>query len=152
MTCKGKDMAAAGLPVEYERHMRDVEALKGLFHWPQPSDPNIVVEHRVAEGDAPEEILCLAEAIKCDLIVMGTNGRTGLRRFLTGSVAEEADRDEFDDEFIQQVKQARDAQRRLSDACKESLDQLDACLARLAATPAGRAKTPAGKNGKTSAS
>jgi len=63
-----------------------------------------------------------------------------------------ADRDEFDDEFIQQIKQARDAQRLLSDACKESLDQLDACLARLDATPAGKAKTPAGKNGKTSAS
>jgi len=65
------------------------EALKGVFQWPKPSDPKIVVEHRVAEGDAPEEILRLAEAVKSDLIVMGTHGRTGLRRFLTGSVAEE---------------------------------------------------------------
>jgi quercetin dioxygenase-like cupin family protein len=64
-------------------------AWKGRFHWPQPSDPKVVVEHRVAEGDAPGEILRLAEAVKCDLIVMGTHGRTGLRRFLTGSVAEE---------------------------------------------------------------
>jgi len=71
------------LPVESQ------EAWKGRFQWPQPSDPNIVVEHRVAEGDAPEEILRLAEAVQCDLIVMGTHGRTGLRRFLTGSVAEE---------------------------------------------------------------
>jgi quercetin dioxygenase-like cupin family protein len=35
------------------------------------------------------EILGLAEALKCDLIVMGTHGRTGLNRLLTGSVAEE---------------------------------------------------------------
>jgi nucleotide-binding universal stress UspA family protein/quercetin dioxygenase-like cupin family protein len=65
------------------------EAWKGRLHWPQPQDPKIVVEHRVAEGDAPEEILRLAGAVRCDLIVMGTHGRTGLRRLLMGSVAEE---------------------------------------------------------------
>jgi len=43
----------------------------------------------VAEGDAPEEILRLAQAIPCDLIVMGTQGRTGLERLLIGSVAED---------------------------------------------------------------
>jgi quercetin dioxygenase-like cupin family protein len=43
----------------------------------------------VAEGDPAEEILHLTEALRCDLIVMGTHGRTGLGRFLTGSVAEE---------------------------------------------------------------
>jgi quercetin dioxygenase-like cupin family protein len=43
----------------------------------------------VAEGDAPAEILYLAQKLPCDLIVMGTHGRTGLSRFLTGSVAEE---------------------------------------------------------------
>jgi nucleotide-binding universal stress UspA family protein/quercetin dioxygenase-like cupin family protein len=59
------------------------------FAWPQPPDPSVRVEHRVAEGNAPGEILHLARALKCDLIVMGTHGRTGLDRFLTGSVAEE---------------------------------------------------------------
>ncbi len=63
--------------------------LSGRFAWPQPSDPKILVEHRVAEGEAAEQILQLAQALKCDLIVMGTHGRTGLSRFLTGSVAEE---------------------------------------------------------------
>ena len=57
--------------------------------WPQPSDPQIPVEHRLVEGDPAEEILRLTEALRCDLIVMGTHGRTGLERFLTGSVAEE---------------------------------------------------------------
>jgi len=57
--------------------------------WPQPSDPQIRVEHRLAEGDPAEEILRLTEAQRCDLVVMGTHGKTGLGRFLTGSVAEE---------------------------------------------------------------
>lgn len=65
------------------------DVLKGGFPWPQPADPKIVVEHRVAEGDAQSEILSLATALKCDLIVMGTHGRTGLGRLLTGSVAED---------------------------------------------------------------
>jgi len=56
--------------------------------WPQASDPQIRVEHRVAEGDAADEVLGMCEALHCDLIVMGTHGRTGLRRLLTGSVAE----------------------------------------------------------------
>jgi nucleotide-binding universal stress UspA family protein/quercetin dioxygenase-like cupin family protein len=59
------------------------------FPWPQPSDSGIRVEHRLAEGDPAEEILRLAEALRCDLIVMGSHGRTGLARLLTGSVAEE---------------------------------------------------------------
>ena len=60
----------------------------GQLPWPRPSDPQIRVEHRLAEGDPAEEILHLAEALRCDLVVMGTHGRTGLGRFLTGSVAE----------------------------------------------------------------
>jgi nucleotide-binding universal stress UspA family protein/quercetin dioxygenase-like cupin family protein len=59
------------------------------FVWPQPQDPAVRVEHRVAEGEAPTEILRLAQALGCDLIVMGTHGRTGLDRLLTRSVAEE---------------------------------------------------------------
>jgi nucleotide-binding universal stress UspA family protein/quercetin dioxygenase-like cupin family protein len=65
------------------------ESLKGRLDWPQPPDSDVRVEHRVAEGDAPAEILRLAQALPCDLIVMGTHGRTGLSRLLAGSVAEE---------------------------------------------------------------
>jgi nucleotide-binding universal stress UspA family protein len=54
-----------------------------------PRDPSIHVEHRVEEGDAATEILRLAEETRADLIVMGTHGRTGLRRFIAGSVAEQ---------------------------------------------------------------
>jgi nucleotide-binding universal stress UspA family protein len=47
------------------------------------------LEHRLVEGDAATVILQVATEIKCDLIVMGTHGRTGLSRLLMGSVAEQ---------------------------------------------------------------
>jgi nucleotide-binding universal stress UspA family protein len=39
------------------------------------------------DGDAATEILAAANASKANLIVVGTHGRTGLRRILLGSVA-----------------------------------------------------------------
>lgn len=64
-------------------------ALANRFVWPDPADPRLAVEHRVAEGDSADEIVRLAKDLSIDLIVMGSHGRTGLRRLLTGSVAEE---------------------------------------------------------------
>jgi nucleotide-binding universal stress UspA family protein len=49
----------------------------------------VCVRHRLEEGDAAGEIVRVAEEGGCDLIVMGTHGRTGLRRLVMGSVAEE---------------------------------------------------------------
>ena len=54
-----------------------------------PADSQIPLEHVVAEGDPAEQIEEFAAANKIDLIVMGTHGRTGLARFLTGSIAEQ---------------------------------------------------------------
>ncbi len=51
-------------------------------------DRVLEIEYRTREGDAAEEILHASEEIACDLIVMGTHGRTGLRRLLSGSIAE----------------------------------------------------------------
>jgi nucleotide-binding universal stress UspA family protein/quercetin dioxygenase-like cupin family protein len=67
----------------------EARAALGRMPWPKPSDPQIRVEHRLAKGDPAEQILVLAGKLHCDLIVMGTHGRTGLGRVLTGSVAEE---------------------------------------------------------------
>jgi universal stress protein A len=71
--------------------LRSVELQESLptLPWPQASDPRVRVDHRLAEGEPAEEILRLTRTLGCDLIVMGTHGRTGLGRFLTGSVAEE---------------------------------------------------------------
>jgi nucleotide-binding universal stress UspA family protein len=52
-------------------------------------DANIRAERRFQEGDPVTEILRVAQELHADLIVMGTHGRTGLRRLLMGSVAEQ---------------------------------------------------------------
>ena len=49
-------------------------------------DPKVSLERHLKEGDPATEILQFAQQIRCDLIVMGTHGRTGL---IVGSVAEQ---------------------------------------------------------------
>jgi nucleotide-binding universal stress UspA family protein len=52
--------------------------------------PDLAVEtiYHTVEGGPAEMILREAEVNRCDLIVVGTHGRTGLTRLLSGSVAE----------------------------------------------------------------
>ena len=45
-------------------------------------------ERLVVDGNPPNEILLIAEDKKMDLIVIGSIGKTGLEKFLMGSVAE----------------------------------------------------------------
>jgi nucleotide-binding universal stress UspA family protein len=52
-------------------------------------DPAVPVDYRLAEGDPATEIVRAATDTRCDLIVLGTHGRTGLARLLMGSVAEQ---------------------------------------------------------------
>ena len=79
----GGMLAVPPLPEEYDR-----ENLETQLRRIQPSDPAVRVEHRLVAGDPVAEILRAAQEQACDLIVMGTNGRTGLGRLLMGSVAE----------------------------------------------------------------
>jgi nucleotide-binding universal stress UspA family protein len=51
-------------------------------------DEKIEVESVILEGSPANEIVDFAEKNDIDLIVMGTHGKTGIRRFLLGSVAE----------------------------------------------------------------
>jgi universal stress protein A len=51
-------------------------------------DPHLHVETLVVNGGPAHEICQTAEAQAADLIVMGTRGRTGLKHFLLGSIAE----------------------------------------------------------------
>jgi nucleotide-binding universal stress UspA family protein len=55
----------------------------------QPPHPSLPVDRLVLEGLPAAEIVAMAEKIPCDLIVMGTHGRTGLGRMVMGSVAEQ---------------------------------------------------------------
>jgi len=48
----------------------------------------MTVSGKVVAGYPAEEILAIAEAEGCDMIIMGTHGRKGIDRILFGSVAE----------------------------------------------------------------
>jgi nucleotide-binding universal stress UspA family protein len=51
-------------------------------------DLGIGIETRTPHGHPADEVLRLAEEERVDVVVMGTHGRTGLERFLLGSVTE----------------------------------------------------------------
>jgi len=59
----------------------------------RPANPAIPVHHVFLEGDPATEIVRYCRDAGIDLIVMGTHGRTGVERFLMGSVAERVLRD-----------------------------------------------------------
>jgi len=63
-------------------------ALEMLRSIKAPS-PRVTLEYRLLEGDAATVIAETAQETDADLIVMGTQGRTGLTRLVMGSVAEE---------------------------------------------------------------
>jgi nucleotide-binding universal stress UspA family protein len=75
----------APLPPSPEGHQGGWEARLSRF---QLSTPEIRVESLVGEGEPATGIVSAAQTTKSDLIVMGTQGRTGLGRLLLGSVAE----------------------------------------------------------------
>jgi nucleotide-binding universal stress UspA family protein len=54
----------------------------------RPPRADVPVEYVLQEGQPEEAILRSAGEHGCDLIVMGSHGRRGWRRFLIGSVAE----------------------------------------------------------------
>jgi universal stress protein A len=55
----------------------------------KPPDSAILVEHLLKEGHSASAIMQIAQERQCDLIVMGSHGRTGLGRLFMGSVAEQ---------------------------------------------------------------
>src|SRR6516165_4115000 len=50
---------------------------------------NVPVEHVLSDEDPVEAILRTAAERGCDLIVLGSHGRSGLKRLLMGSVADQ---------------------------------------------------------------
>ena len=69
----------------------DAVNLWDRFHSLQPADPKVRVEHEVIVADRPRgaHILDMLDKLGCDMIVMGTHGRSWLKHLLFGSVAEE---------------------------------------------------------------
>ena len=67
---------------ERERAERAVDDAVGAL----PDD--VAVERHVESGVPHAEILDYADAAGVDVIVMGTHGRTGIDRYLIGSIAE----------------------------------------------------------------
>lgn len=59
------------------KHVEDLARERGVAY-----------EGVVAEGNPGSEIISYAESAKMDIIIMGAVGRTGLDKFLLGSVAE----------------------------------------------------------------
>ncbi|MCH9651718.1 MAG: universal stress protein [Deltaproteobacteria bacterium] len=80
----------SGLPVAVPVHLpmaeQAREVLREYDSAGSPGKPQIVT--RVLEGPAAMRLVEEAEAIGTDLIVLGSHGLTGLRRFLMGSVSE----------------------------------------------------------------
>jgi nucleotide-binding universal stress UspA family protein len=66
------------------------EALKELEH--SGADAAVIAKARVpvqmAQGSAPDEIVRVARERQVNVIVLGTHGRTGVKRAVLGSVAE----------------------------------------------------------------
>jgi nucleotide-binding universal stress UspA family protein len=69
----------------------DAANLWDRFHDVQPPDARVRVEHEVIVADRPRagHILATLDKLGCDLIVMGTHGRSWLKHRLFGSVTEE---------------------------------------------------------------
>ncbi|MCI0705056.1 MAG: universal stress protein [Planctomycetia bacterium] len=74
------------VPADPEEFIRDAQSrLDGVAS----QCDRVEVEKQVESGDPVEVILGVAQERPADLIVMGTHGRTGLRRLIMGSVAEQ---------------------------------------------------------------
>jgi nucleotide-binding universal stress UspA family protein len=69
-----------------EEQQRDRERLAALRERLSGQGP--VISHVLAEGYAEEAICSAADELGADLVVVGTHGRTGLRWFFLGSIAQ----------------------------------------------------------------
>lgn len=77
---------------EWEKHMKEHLKTQGreATHYVEITGKiqNVAVEPVILEGNPADEIVNFAEKNDIELIVMGTLGKTGIQRFLLGSVAE----------------------------------------------------------------
>jgi nucleotide-binding universal stress UspA family protein len=77
------DASALQQPLDYEERLHHALCQFRVAEAPR------LAEHQLVRGEAVQEILRVAKEAGCDLIVMGTHGRTGTDQRLMGSVAEQ---------------------------------------------------------------
>jgi nucleotide-binding universal stress UspA family protein len=78
------EVAAQLQPEGYEQRLS-----RDLKQRVPPPGRGVAVEYLVVQGDPAEAIDRVARERRCDLIVLGTHGRTGLARLFMGSIAEQ---------------------------------------------------------------
>jgi nucleotide-binding universal stress UspA family protein len=74
--------------IERENHVIGKRKLRRITEQLKGKTPKLRVHSVLTEGVAFDHILRVAKRLRCDLIVLATHGRTGLRHVLMGSVAE----------------------------------------------------------------
>ncbi len=78
--------AEASTQLQPESH---IELLHRELHRLVPLQPGLDIHHLLKEGDDPAAVIDqVGRESGCDLIVLGTHGRTGLKHLLMGSIAE----------------------------------------------------------------
>lgn len=79
----------AGMTLDYIEALKS-QAQKALHeHSARLLDRGLRVSTRLLEGDPPHVIVKLAQETKGSMLVLGSHGRTGFRRLVLGSVAEQ---------------------------------------------------------------
>ena len=83
-----EEAASAGAPAdEFDpRALEGQEYLQGLAA--RLTGDGVRVKTRIRRGDIAEEIMAHAVETRCDLIVVCTHGRSGLGRWVYGSIAD----------------------------------------------------------------
>jgi nucleotide-binding universal stress UspA family protein len=85
--CRARVVALHVVPPP-NRHRAEVVAGNPLASLREIA-PDVPLDTRIEKGDPADVILHTAQELKCDLIVMGTHGRTGPSHWLTGHVVDE---------------------------------------------------------------
>lgn len=76
------EMAAGPQPASYRKQ------LWSDLHKVRPPDADVSVQYVLAEENPARAILRAAAELGCDLIVLGSHGRSGFRHWMEGGVAE----------------------------------------------------------------
>ncbi len=73
-------------------YVKELDEHRRLLQEGKPDDDNIDFEQHYLRGNVADEIVRFADARDIDCIILGTHGRTGIRRVLMGEVADNVSR------------------------------------------------------------